>query len=173
MSLGDRRRDRRPFFAPQPHFPVSDAPRLALGRGRARKDQRMTVTSDGALAPDRTSLIEDSILPTALDQRPIGAWGYAWIWVGIAVIIATYSLGATGAAGGIGLGEIIVTIFLANLALGAFMLLPPISAPSTACRSRSICARRSGSTARICRRCRAAWSRPCGSASRPISAPSP
>ena len=84
----------------------------------------MTVTSpDGVLAPDRSPLIEDSILPTSLDQRPIGAWGYAWIWVGIAVIIATYSLGATGVQGGVSLGEVILTIFLANLVLGAFMLL--------------------------------------------------
>lgn len=80
-------------------------------------------TSEGVLAPDRNPLVEDSILPTGLDQRPIGAWGYAWIWVGIAVIIATFSLGATGVQGGIGLSEVILTIFAANLVLGAFMLL--------------------------------------------------
>ena len=84
----------------------------------------MTLSSpEGVLAPDRNPLIEESILPTGLDQRPIGAWGYAWIWVGIAVIIATYSLGATGVGGGVGLGTVILTIMLANLAIGAFMLL--------------------------------------------------
>ncbi|PZQ50855.1 MAG: nitrate reductase [Rhodovulum sulfidophilum] len=84
----------------------------------------MTVTTpEGALAPDRDALIEESILPTTLDQRPIGAWGYAWIWVGIAVIIATYSLGATGIQGGAPLGAVILTILAANLVLGAFMLL--------------------------------------------------
>lgn len=72
---------------------------------------------------ERTALIEESILPTHLNQRPIGVFGYAWIWVGIAVIIATYSLGATGVGGGIGLGTVIMTIFLANLAIGAFMVL--------------------------------------------------
>ncbi len=72
---------------------------------------------------ERTALIEESILPTSLAQRPIGLWGYAWIWVGIAVIIATYSLGATGVGGGVGLGTVILTIMLANLAIGAFMLL--------------------------------------------------
>ncbi|MFO1140778.1 MAG: NCS1 family transporter [Amaricoccus sp.] len=81
-----------------------------------------TTAKDG-LVPDQNPLIEESILPTGLDQRPIGAWGYAWIWVGIAVIIATYSLGATGVQGGIGLAEVILTIFAANLILGAFMLL--------------------------------------------------
>lgn len=88
------------------------------------KDCPMTLTrSEGVLAPERNPLIEESILPTGLDQRPIGTWGYAWIWVGIAVIIATFSLGATGVQGGIGLSEVILTIFVANLLLGAFMLL--------------------------------------------------
>ncbi|THD85494.1 nitrate reductase [Aliigemmobacter aestuarii] len=72
---------------------------------------------------DRTSLIEESILPTRASQRPIGMLGYAWIWVGIAVIIATYSLGAAGIGGGFPLGTVILTIFLANLAIGAFMIL--------------------------------------------------
>lgn len=69
------------------------------------------------------ALIEESILPTSLNQRPIGMMGYAWIWVGIAVIIATYSLGAGGVAGGIPLLQVIAIIALANLVIGAFMLL--------------------------------------------------
>lgn len=81
------------------------------------------INPEGALERDRNPLIEESILPTTLDQRPIGAWGYAWIWVGIAVIIATYSLGATGVQGGASLGQVILTIFAANLVLGVFMLL--------------------------------------------------
>ena len=84
----------------------------------------MTITDQiGNPAPSRLALIEQSILPTRLDQRPIGKWGYIWIWVGIAVIIATYSLGATGVSGGIGLPVVIATIFAANLVIGAFMLL--------------------------------------------------
>ena len=72
---------------------------------------------------ERTSLIEESILPTQINQRPLGFVGYAWIWVGIAVIIATYSLGAAGVGGGVGLGTVILTILLANIAIGAFMVL--------------------------------------------------
>lgn len=72
---------------------------------------------------ERSALVEESILPVQLNQRPIGLWGYAWIWVGIAVIIATYSLGATGIGGGVGLGGVILTICLANVAIGAFMVL--------------------------------------------------
>lgn len=84
----------------------------------------MSLTQDGlAAGRDRTALIEESILPTRASQRPIGMLGYAWIWVGIAVIIATYSLGATGIQGGFSLGTVALTILLANLAIGALMLL--------------------------------------------------
>lgn len=72
---------------------------------------------------ERTGLIEESILPTLLAQRPIGLIGYAWIWVGIAVIIATYSLGATGVGGGVPLATVIMIIVLANLAIGVVMML--------------------------------------------------
>lgn len=84
----------------------------------------MTTISDSPAARrDRTALIEDSILPTRANQRVIGALGYAWIWVGIAVIIATYSLGATGIQGGFDLTTVMLTILLANLAIGTLMLL--------------------------------------------------
>ncbi|WP_417605881.1 NCS1 family transporter [Primorskyibacter flagellatus] len=72
---------------------------------------------------ERSALVEESILPTLQGQRPIGMLGYAWIWVGIAVIIATYSLGAAGVGGGVPLSTVIITIALANLAIGAFMML--------------------------------------------------
>lgn len=49
--------------------------------------------------PVRDGLIEESILPTQLNQRPISMLGYAWMFVGIAVIIAGYSLGAAGVGG--------------------------------------------------------------------------
>lgn len=84
----------------------------------------MTIASQTLSAgAERSALIEESILPTNLSQRPISILGYAWIWVGIAVIIATYSLGATGVEGGISLALVIFTIFLANLGIGLFMLL--------------------------------------------------
>ncbi len=72
---------------------------------------------------ERMSLIDESILPTRAVQRPIGWLGYCWIWVGIAVMIATFALGAGGVEGGVKLSTVIVTIALANLGLGAFMLL--------------------------------------------------
>jgi NCS1 family nucleobase:cation symporter-1 len=82
-----------------------------------------SIDTTRARPSDRTALIEESILPTRASQRPIGMLGYAWIWIGIAVIIATYSLGAAGVGGGFTLGEVILTIFAANLAIGLFMIL--------------------------------------------------
>ncbi len=84
----------------------------------------MTITAQHThSAQQHNGLIEESILPTALNQRPIGMLGYSWIWIGIAVIIATFSLGATGIAGGVSLPTVVLTIFLANVGIGLFMLL--------------------------------------------------
>lgn len=70
----------------------------------------------------RTSLLEESILPTWLNQRTIGWLSYFWLWVGMAVIIATFSLGATGVSG-LSLPAVIATIFFANLTLAVVMAL--------------------------------------------------
>jgi NCS1 family nucleobase:cation symporter-1 len=84
----------------------------------------MTIASEARpIRRERSTLVEESILPTNLAQRPISMLGYVWIWVGIAVIIATYSLGATGVGGGVSLTTVILTIFLANVGIGLLMLL--------------------------------------------------
>ncbi len=84
----------------------------------------MTLARDIERSEHETSgLIEEAILPTQLGQRPIGLWGYVWIWIGIAVIIATYSLGAAGVAGGFSLVTTIATIAAANLVVGLVMVL--------------------------------------------------
>ena len=78
---------------------------------------------DSTTAAHRGShLLEKSILPTQLHQRTIGLLGYMWIWIGMAVIIATFQLGAGGVAG-LSLSITILTIFLANLLLGVVMAL--------------------------------------------------
>ena len=84
----------------------------------------MTATDPaGRPAAAENPLVEASLLPTRFADRSIGRWSYIWIWVGIAVIIATYSLGATGVSGGLDLSTVILTIMAANLVIGAFMLL--------------------------------------------------
>ena len=82
-----------------------------------------TPRSDGVTSrPERSHLIEESILPVWLNQRSIGLLGYIWIWIGMAVIIATFQLGAGGVAG-MPLATVVATIFLANLTLGVVMML--------------------------------------------------
>jgi NCS1 family nucleobase:cation symporter-1 len=78
-------------------------------------------STDGNTQIENT-LLEESILPVSLGQRSIGFFGFIWMWVGMAVIIATYSLGATGVAG-LSLEVVVLTIFIANLALGLVMTL--------------------------------------------------
>ncbi|WOC15282.1 NCS1 family transporter [Pseudochrobactrum sp. MP213Fo] len=84
----------------------------------------MTIALDKITTRQRQgTLIEEALLPTSLAQRPISAYSYAWIWIGIAVIIATYSLGASGVQNGASLSTVILTIFAANVCIGLFMLL--------------------------------------------------
>ncbi|MFV0431101.1 MAG: NCS1 family transporter [Alphaproteobacteria bacterium] len=66
-------------------------------------------------------LIEESILPIKYKDRAITGLGYFWMWICMAVIIATFSLGAAGIAG-LNLMTVALTIFFANLVLGVIML---------------------------------------------------
>ena len=54
------------------------------------------LTDSGRL---RHNLLEPSILPVQRRHRSIGTLGFTWIWIGIAFMIATFQLGATGVAG--------------------------------------------------------------------------
>jgi NCS1 family nucleobase:cation symporter-1 len=76
------------------------------------------------VAPEerKSHLLEEAILPVLQDQRTIGFFGFIWIWIGMAVIIATFQLGANGVAG-LSLTQVLATIFFANLALGLVMTL--------------------------------------------------
>lgn len=67
-------------------------------------------------------LLEESILPVRMRQRSIGALGFVWIWISMAVIIATFQLGANGVAG-LPLWQVLVTILLANITLAIVMTL--------------------------------------------------
>ncbi|MDO6729604.1 NCS1 family transporter [Marinovum sp. 2_MG-2023] len=80
------------------------------------------MAAQGLDVGEKSRLQEASILPVWLNQRTIGGLGYVWIWIGMAVIIATFQLGAGGVAG-LPLATVIGTIFLANLSLGLVMAL--------------------------------------------------
>lgn len=70
----------------------------------------------------QSRLMEPSILPVWLNQRVISNRGYIGLWISMAVIIATFQLGAGGVAG-LSLPVVIATIFFANLLLGIVMAL--------------------------------------------------
>lgn len=80
-------------------------------------------TLDVAAAPAaQSSLLEESILPVLQNQRSIGTLGFVFIWIGMAVIIATFQLGAAGVEA-MPLGKVVTIILLANVALAALMTL--------------------------------------------------
>jgi len=82
-----------------------------------------TYTSNGEVEQKASyRLLEESILPVWLNQRPISALGFVYLWIGIAVIIATFQLGANGVAG-LPLTQVMVIIFFANVALAMLMTL--------------------------------------------------
>jgi len=79
-------------------------------------------TSPPPSSARRNHLIEESILPVRNKERSISALGFVWIWIGMAVIIATFQLGANGVAG-LPLWQVLATILLANAALAVVMTL--------------------------------------------------
>jgi NCS1 family nucleobase:cation symporter-1 len=76
----------------------------------------------GRAATVKSHLLEESILPVLQKQRTIGTWGFIYIWIGIAVIIATFQLGATGVEA-MPLTRVAPIILLANVALAIVMTL--------------------------------------------------
>ena len=68
-------------------------------------------------------LLEEAIVPVSLNQRAIGFWGFNWIWVGLAIVIVTFQYGANGVAGGVSLGGVLTTIWLATATLAIIMTL--------------------------------------------------
>ncbi|MBF8780200.1 NCS1 family transporter [Pseudomonas fulva] len=81
------------------------------------------LTSDSdAPSVTRHNLLEPSILPIKRQQRSIGTLGFTWIWIGIAFMIATFQLGATGVSG-LPLLQVVVVILLANFVLALLMTL--------------------------------------------------
>ena len=71
---------------------------------------------------EKNHLLEEAILPVLNNQRTIGFLTFIWMWISMAVIIATFSLGETGIKS-LALWEVIGLIFLANVAIAIVMVL--------------------------------------------------
>jgi NCS1 family nucleobase:cation symporter-1 len=68
----------------------------------------------------QNNLLTKDLLPIAHSDRNLGMLGYSFMWVGIAVIIATFALGGEGVQS-MELGWVLLACLLANIALGFFI----------------------------------------------------
>ena len=80
------------------------------------------VTPASHAAISRKNLLEPAILPIKRPQRSIGTLGFTWIWIGIAFMIATFQLGATGISS-LSLTQVVLVILLANFMLALLITL--------------------------------------------------
>ncbi|MBQ1079885.1 NCS1 family transporter [Nocardiopsis sp. B62] len=74
-------------------------------------------------APANNHLLEESILPTWLNQRPISLLGFVWMWVALAIVIVTFQYGANGVEGGLSLPVVMLVVLTATMALAVVMTL--------------------------------------------------
>ncbi len=84
------------------------------------------MAGQGAVGEERAAvgsgrLLEESILPTWLNQRAVGFWGFNYIWIGLAVVIVTFQYGANGVAAGYTIPTVIAIVWLATAALAILM----------------------------------------------------
>lgn len=70
----------------------------------------------------KNHLLSKDNLPITHESRNVGMLGYFFVWVGMAVIIATFAVGGDGVSM-MRLGWVIVACFLANIILGFFITL--------------------------------------------------
>ncbi|MED4205746.1 NCS1 family transporter [Neobacillus mesonae] len=68
----------------------------------------------------KNNLIKKDNIPIPHSSRNVGMLGYSFVWVGIAVIIATFALGGDGVQT-MKLGWVLLACLLANIVLGFFI----------------------------------------------------
>lgn len=79
-------------------------------------------TARGAVRDEAGShLLEESILPTWLNQRAVSFWGFNYIWIGLAVVIVTFQYGANGVAAGYTVPTVLAIVWFATAALAVLM----------------------------------------------------
>jgi nucleobase:cation symporter-1, NCS1 family len=66
-------------------------------------------------------LLEESILPTWLNQRALTFWGFNYIWIGLAVVIVTFQYGANGVEAGYTVPTVLAIVWLATATLAILM----------------------------------------------------
>jgi NCS1 family nucleobase:cation symporter-1 len=66
-------------------------------------------------------LLEESILPTWLNQRAVTFWGFNYIWIGLAVVIVTFQYVANGVEAGYTVPTVLAIVWFATAALAILM----------------------------------------------------
>jgi hypothetical protein len=64
---------------------------------------------------------DEALLPTWLNQRALTFWGFNYIWIGLAVAIATFRYGANGVAAGYSIPTVLAIVWFATAALAILM----------------------------------------------------
>ncbi|MGH3088495.1 MAG: NCS1 family transporter [Rubrobacteraceae bacterium] len=82
-------------------------------------DQTIERKETTGAASDR--LLEESILPTWLNQRAVSFWGFNYIWIGLAVVIVTFQYGANGVGAGYTLPTVLAVVWFATATLAILM----------------------------------------------------
>jgi NCS1 family nucleobase:cation symporter-1 len=82
-------------------------------------DQTVERKETTGAASDR--LLEESILPTWLNQRAVSFWGFNYIWIGLAVVIVTFQYGANGIGAGYTLPTVLAVVWFATATLAILM----------------------------------------------------
>jgi NCS1 family nucleobase:cation symporter-1 len=68
----------------------------------------------------KNSLASKDLLPVIHTNRKVGTLGFSFMWIGMAVIIATFAIGGEGVKA-LTLGWVVLACFLANFVLGFFI----------------------------------------------------
>lgn len=82
---------------------------------------RQGTVERAAEARGSNRLLEESILPTWLNQRAISFWGFNYIWIGLAVVIVTFQYGANGVGAGYTIPTVLAIVWFATAALAILM----------------------------------------------------
>jgi hypothetical protein len=82
---------------------------------KSRPESATRKPGDGSPPEEPGShLLEESILPTWLNQRAVSFWGFNYIWIGLAVVIVTFQYGANSVAAGYTIPAVLATAALAR-----------------------------------------------------------
>ena len=85
------------------------------------KGQSMKSTGGKSMKKGSNYLKSPDLLPITYDKRNIGAFGFAVIWVGMAIVLAAFAIGGA-AIQSLPLSMVILATIIGSIAIGVFMV---------------------------------------------------